>query len=328
MTISNQEFTILNKWLIDHKKEHLFIAALGAKESFKKRVLLVLLQEEFAAIYLNERIIKESIHQLQDCMIQKISFGVLSLRFDSTNKKSTSYAFIPDQEDFTKFKQMFSDQVSKQKTIDLERKLEANRELDSKRGSFLGSFEPETGIQKHERSSSKYGDRKFMDLLISNGKKINVYAKMIECAGSYYEIDKFVTADVISDGQIQVSRRPTLTRMGALAFLPGTALIPGMALAKKTTHDNREVVVSIAHPNWSLNVKIRPAELGPAKTLAMRINTIADSLKEVSSDFKIDKNDKNTTSTVEQLKEVKQLLESGFISENEASELKNKILGS
>lgn len=330
MNIDQQDRLIFEKWLANSSIKKEFLAVTAAKEGFKKRALLALFEHTLVVLYINQNVDKEVSVNLGENLVIKFSFGVLNLRFVNSAKKTTNFAFIPVSDNFMEFTASLENQIKKVKAEEFERKSEEQEALALKRGQFLGSFEPESGLQKHERGSSKYGDRKLLDLFVSNGQKINVYSKMIECAGAYYDIDKYVTADVISDGQIQVSRRPTLTRMGALAFLPGTALIPGMALAKKTTHDTREVVVSIAHPNWNLTVNIRPMALGPAKTLAMRINAIADSMKEEAvqiSPMEQMKHSDATMSTVDQLKEIKNLLDSGFISESEAADLKNKILG-
>ena len=152
-----------------------------------------------------------------------------------------------------------------------------------------------------------------------------VYTKSLECNGQIYQIDHLVTADVVFDGQTQVSRRPTLTRMGLLAPLPGSALIAGFALGKKETHDNREVHVVITHPNWSLSIRVRPQDLGPAKSLASRINSIADSMspaiKNENSNSASSPSDK-----VSKLKEVKDLQDSGFITAQEAEQMKKEIL--
>ena len=197
-----------------------------------------------------------------------------------------------------------------------------DREPERDKGTYLGGFTPESGIEFYERSSSKYSDRKLSKLFQGGGSPIMVYTKVLECEGHIYEIDHQVTADVIFDGQTQVSRRPTLTRMGLLAPLPGSALIPGLALGKKETHDNREVHVVITHPNWSLSVRVKPTDLGPAKSLASRINSIADSM---TPPMKIE-TAAAPSDKVSKLQEIKSLLDSGFITQEEADRMKKEVL--
>jgi hypothetical protein len=192
------------------------------------------------------------------------------------------------------------------------------------KGTYIGQFTPESGVQFYERSSSKYSDRKLSNLLQPGGSPIKVYSNVLECQSKIYKIDNYVTVDVVFDGQTQVSRRPTLTRMGLLSPLPGSALLAGFALGKKETHDDREVRVVISHPDWSLSIRVKPSDLGPAKSLASRINSIADSITRTIKE-------NNTVNTFEQsdkvskLKEVKILKDSGFLTSKEAEQMKKEI---
>lgn len=192
------------------------------------------------------------------------------------------------------------------------------------KGTYIGQFTPESGVQFYERSSSKYSDRKLSNLLQPGGSPIKVYSNVLECQSKIYKIDNYVTADVVFDGQTQVSRRPTLTRMGLLSPLPGSALLAGFALGKKETHDDREVRVVISHPDWSLSIRVKPSDLGPAKSLASRINSIADSKtrpgKNENSVNAVQQSDK-----VLKLKEVKILKDSGFLTPKEAEQMKKEI---
>jgi hypothetical protein len=192
------------------------------------------------------------------------------------------------------------------------------------KGTYIGQFTPESGVQFYERSSSKYSDRKLSNLLQPGGSPIKVYANVLECQSKIYKIDNYVAADVVFDGQTQVSRRPTLTRMGLLSPLPGSALLAGFALGKKETHDDREVRVVISHPDWSLSIRVKPSDLGPAKSLASRINSIADSMTRTT---KADNTANNfeQSDKVSKLKEVKILQDSGFLTPQEAEQMKKEI---
>ena len=194
-------------------------------------------------------------------------------------------------------------------------------------GTYIGVFTPETGVQFYERSSSKYSDRKLGKLFQGGGKPIKVYTKVLESETRIYKLDHLVSADVVFDGQSQVSRRPTLTRMGILSPLPGSALIAGFALGKKETHDNREVHVVISHPDWSLSVRVKPQDLGQAKSLASRINAIADSLTPSNQP----QNSTIATSAgdrISKLKDIKELQDSGFLSAEDAEKMKRDLLES
>lgn len=65
------------------------------------------------------------------------------------------------------------------------------------------------------------------------GEPIHVYTKVIKRNEQFYPIDAQVSVEVTFDGQVPVSRRPTLARMGALAPLPGRALIEACELGRK-----------------------------------------------------------------------------------------------
>jgi hypothetical protein len=90
-----------------------------------------------------------------------------------------------------------------------------------------------------------------------------------------YLMDEHVHASVETAGSISVSRRPTLTRMAAGALLPGSALIPGFALAKKETFDNRELYFILEHSEGGAVVPVNP-DHGPAvREVAASINAAA-----------------------------------------------------
>ncbi|MBM3743798.1 MAG: hypothetical protein FJW46_05830 [Actinobacteria bacterium] len=304
------------------EKEPLMIAQGGI--GFNKEVFLILFEDELVQCkFKKEQIFGERYHlsEYQGC---KYSMGGIQVTFADKQGKAKIVILA----------------VKKESAIDIQSTIAAAHFSFSKRGSdsqlqksalnqsvsrgdLIGTLLPESGVQLFERSSSKYGDRKFGDLLKSGGKTIQIYSNFLECEGNLYEIDKQVTADVIFDGQVQVSRRPTLTRMGLLSPLPGSALIAGFALGKKETHDSREVHVVIAHPEWALSIRVKPGDLAHAQMMAGRINALADSKREeVRTADPVSTGDK-----LSKLQEVKSLLNSGFISEQEAQKMKSEILG-
>lgn len=87
-----------------------------------------------------------------------------------------------------------------------------------------------------------------------------------------YPIDATTTAQVYLDGQELVTQRPTLTRMALLSPLPGSALIPGMALQKKEKTDSRQGEFQVGGLGWSLRVIVHPDQLSNPRQLAEQIN--------------------------------------------------------
>lgn len=310
--------------LAENASEQVIRVIAQGSHGLSKEAFLVLTDQEmfFIKVRKNELHIEER-KPLLNYSGASVMMGTLQITFKDDLGKSKIISIALNKGRAKEIQALISDvflEFTKKKSTELE--LE---EGAIEKGTYIGGFTPESGIQFYERSSSKYSDRKLGKLLQGGGSPIMVYTKSLECNGQIYQIDHLVTADVVFDGQTQVSRRPTLTRMGLLAPLPGSALIAGFALGKKETHDNREVHVVITHPNWSLSIRVRPQDLGPAKSLASRINSIADSMspaiKNENSNSASSPSDK-----VSKLKEVKDLQDSGFITAQEAEQMKKEIL--
>lgn len=310
--------------LAENASEQVIRVIAQGSHGLSKEAFLVLTDQEmfFLKVRRNELHIEER-KPLLNYSGASVMMGTLQITFKDDLGKSKIISIALNKGRAKEIQALISDvflEFTKKKSTELE--LE---EGAIEKGTYIGGFTPESGIQFYERSSSKYSDRKLGKLLQGGGSPIMVYTKSLECNGQIYQIDHLVTADVVFDGQTQVSRRPTLTRMGLLAPLPGSALIAGFALGKKETHDNREVHVVITHPNWSLSIRVRPQDLGPAKSLASRINSIADSMspaiKNENSNSASSPSDK-----VSKLKEVKDLQDSGFITAQEAEQMKKEIL--
>ena len=310
--------------LAENASEQVIRVIAQGSHGLSKEAFLVLTDQEmfFLKVRKNELHIEER-KPLLNYSGASVMMGTLQITFKDNLGKSKIISIALNKGRAKEIQTLISEvflEFTKKKSTELE--LE---EGAIEKGTYIGGFTPESGIQFYERSSSKYSDRKLGKLLQGGGSPIMVYTKSLECNGQIYQIDHLVTADVVFDGQTQVSRRPTLTRMGLLAPLPGSALIAGFALGKKETHDNREVHVVITHPNWSLSIRVRPQDLGPAKSLASRINSIADSMspaiKNENSNLASSPSDK-----VSKLKEVKDLQDSGFITAQEAEQMKKEIL--
>lgn len=95
--------------------------------------------------------------------------------------------------------------------------------------------------------------------------------------------DQLVHATVETAGQLAESQRPTLTRMAIGSVLPGTALIPGMALQKKSVTDYRELFLLIEHPEWARVIAVDPRRGHEIRELAAAINLTARELGKTST---------------------------------------------
>lgn len=265
-------------------------------------------------------------YELESYAGSKVSMGALQITFKDEEGKAKSLAIALNKASISEIQGLISTaHLNLSKSLVSQRSQSDQLPVGPDKGTYIGELIPESGIDFYERSSSKYGDRKISKLFQGGGKKIKVYSKALVCDGQIFMIDHQVSADIVFDGQTQVSRRPTLTRMGLLSPLPGSALIAGFALGKKETHDNREVHVVIAHPDWSLSIRVKPSHLGSAKALALRINAIADSLS--PKDIKENLNEEPSQGDkLTKLKEIKSLLDDGFINEAEAEKMKKEVL--
>ncbi len=330
----SQEFDVsshlvekLNAWMASNAPgQQAKLVAQGSYGFTKEALLVISDQEVFLLKAKKNELTLEKRESLSNYWKTSSMMGTLQVSFKDDKKKPNIISIAIKEERAKQIKELIEPiqlEFKEKKAAELA-KIEAETPKIDK-GTYIGGFTPETGIQFYERSSSKYSDRQLSKIFQGGGKPIMVYTKALESDGQVYPIDHLVTADVVFDGQTQVSRRPTLTRMGLLAPLPGTALIAGMALGKKETHDNREVHVIITHPNWSLSVRVKPKDLGPAKSLASRINSIADSLTPANAPA-IGTQEAGTKDKAARLKDVKELLDSGFISAEEAEKMKNEIL--
>lgn len=146
-----------------------------------------------------------------------------------------------------------------------------------------------------------------------------VYDDRIILADACQLFDGDVSASVECDGQVLVHHRPTMTRMAAGAVLPGSALLVGMATAKKETTDTRSARFIIVHPEWRFSIAISPDALGEPRALAAQINKIADSKRDSGggADDKLSK-----------LERLAALVASGALSASEAERLRGEILRS
>jgi hypothetical protein len=146
---------------------------------------------------------------------------------------------------------------------------------------------------------------------------------------SVYLMDENVQATVETAGSISVSRRPTLTRMAAGAILPGSALIPGFALAKKETLDSRELYFVLEHPAGAAVIQLQPQYGQAVREVAAAINAAAAQLGRERQALQDDAQRATTqvADTVALLKDLANLRDNGALTPEEFEEQKARVLG-
>lgn len=180
------------------------------------------------------------------------------------------------------------------------------------------------GTVKREHGLFQYSRMENLSQVRTGGKSATIYSDRIFHGDTVYAIDSSTCAQVTLDGVAQITQRPTLTRMALLSPLPGTALIPGLALQKKKTNDRRTASFIAASSQWSFTVPISPDEIAQPREIAERINRIAASMEYAVSQ----PTTTASSSVLQELKELQELLEKGLITPEEAQILKAKIIGS
>lgn len=156
-----------------------------------------------------------------------------------------------------------------------------------------------------------------------------VFKKAILQAHNLFLIDADVSAEVTSNGGVQVTHRPTMTRMAAGAILPGTALIPGLAFQKKKSIDSRSTYFVCAHPDWMLDVNVDPDSSGEALKAAKYINKQAEALRPSPNPASVSTAAPGGAekSVAEQLREMKALLDEGVITQEDFDKFKAGLIG-
>ena len=189
---------------------------------------------------------------------------------------------------------------------------------ESELGSYIGKVSPEGYLERSSRQDKVFASAK--------GSIIEIWSKRIRCGNQEYLVDEFVEAQVYQDGDIQITQRPTLTRMAVGSILPGTALIPGLAFQKKKKNDLRETVFTVSGINWSLSVEISPNQVTAARSIATQINQTAKKTSKSAPLIATAVSTPTAGSKVDQLTKLESLRASGAISEDEFTLLKSQIL--
>jgi len=163
-----------------------------------------------------------------------------------------------------------------------------------------------------------------------SSKDLKVYRRVLVQGTDLRLIDKDVSAEVSTNGGVQVTHRPTVSRMAAGAILPGSALIPGLAFQKKKTVDSRTTYFVCAHPEWMLDVNVNPDASGEALKAAKFINKQAESMASTSPAVvqpPAGHGSSGEGSPAERLREMKALLDEGLITQDDFDSFKKSVLG-
>ncbi|WIB65911.1 hypothetical protein [Curtobacterium sp. MCBD17_040] len=195
--------------------------------------------------------------------------------------------------------------------------------VDSK---FLGVVSAENGF-------SQVGRKGGLLKVAFGEKKVTVYSDRILTASEVQLIDQYTSAQVYLDGQELVTTRPTLTRMALLAPLPGSALIPGLALQKKEKADSRQGEFQVGGRGWSYRVMVHPDQLSNPRAIAEQINRHANEAADRAAERRRPPAVKPATpvppaaDVLTQLERLQALVASGALTQEEADTLKRGILG-
>lgn len=102
-----------------------------------------------------------------------------------------------------------------------------------------------------------------------------LFEDRIQTPRGTYWLDEQTHASVETAGNLEVTRRHTLTRAAVLG--PASYFTP-----KATKHDSRELYLIVEHPNWSSVTKLDPNKGLPARQLAAKLNVAARQAKAAS----------------------------------------------
>jgi len=183
------------------------------------------------------------------------------------------------------------------------------------------------GVVKSEGFFSQYARKEALDK-VSTGMPITVLSDRLFQGEQVYVIDEFTNAQVYLDGVEQITQRPTLTRMALLSPLPGTALIPGLALQKKKKNDLRHAEFLVGGRDWSISTPINPDSLQEPRRIAQMINSNADAIARKLERELMSQTPETAAKTdvISQLERLSALREQGVLSDAEFDQMKSAIL--
>jgi len=187
--------------------------------------------------------------------------------------------------------------------------------------TYIGEVKKEGGISQYSRTNN------FLSVQMG-GQNAKIFSDRIFHGSKVYPIDKNTGAQVTLDGITQITQRPTLTRMALLSPLPGSALVPGLALQKKTQNDLRSATFIVASPKWSFTIPVSPDNISIPRQLAERINKIAQSMESSSSlqQSIVTHNPVVAQTKADQIEAIHKLLTGGALTQIEFDHLKSEII--
>jgi hypothetical protein len=141
-------------------------------------------------------------------------------------------------------------------------------------------------------------------------------------------LDGDAQAEIMTEGELRTTKRPTLTRMAIGSVLPGTALIPGLAFQKKETVDDRRLFFTIELRDWAKIIELDPqkVDIGEVRQVAMAINAAARQIADQEAKANAARVDSD--SALDRLKKLGELRDAGVITEEEFAAKKSALLGS
>lgn len=185
---------------------------------------------------------------------------------------------------------------------------------------FIAQIVAESGLEHVNRKQQLLAMRPADSL-----SSIGIWSDRVIGGDQVEPIDEFTSASVFVDGVDQIIQRPTLTRMAIMSPLPGSALIAGLALQKKTRNDLRDVLFSVSSADWQFSCSISPSNIQVAKSAADRVNAIAAKLERSSN--RVSAHPQSQTSLADELSKLSSLLADGVLSQDEFDTLKAKLIG-
>lgn len=179
-------------------------------------------------------------------------------------------------------------------------------------------------------SFAEFASRTGKMLSYQYGVPIQVFEDRVEQGGKAYPIDGSTQAQVYLDGQSQITTRPTATRAVLLSPLPGSALLPALAFAKKEKHDTRVAEFQVGGQGWTFTVPVSPDRMSGPRATAQRVNSIAAAKDAEHARAAAAAAARPTqpmpTDLVSQIERVVALEESGAITAEQAAALKARLI--
>ena len=186
------------------------------------------------------------------------------------------------------------------------------------------------GVVKAEGFLSQYARKESLSS-VKGGMSITVYSDRVFRADEVQVLDEFTTAQVYLDGVEQITQRPTLTRMTLLSPLPGSALIPGLALQKKRKHDMRHAEFLVGGQGWSYAVPVNPDALEQPRRIAQMINSNAEAQAAAKADARAalpQPASQAADDLLSKLERLARLRDQGAITDEEFAHMKSALIAS